>query len=156
MKTVAAAKKVETAPNDWYKFNVVITEKSVERYALYKHIKRGTDGSPRNIKRLERYLQEQGVDALIVPLVTISKSFINDFRVVAIGSYKGVDICDLTEGHNLTFNLGGSPGSWGRHYKVQLNDVLDVIETSLEGYTEGWPLHQEKERALINKAQEWY
>jgi hypothetical protein len=147
---------IEKVPADWYKFNVVITEKSVERYELYAHIKRGTDGSPRNLNRLERHLQEQGIEALIVPLVTINKSFINEFRVVAIGSYKGVDICDLTEGHNLTFNSGGSPSSWGRHYKVQFNDVLDVIETSLEGYTEGWSLHQEKEKALINRAYQWY
>jgi hypothetical protein len=147
---------IEKVPADWYKFNAVITEKSVERYELYAHIKRGTDGSPRNLHRLERHLQEQGIEALIVPLVTLNKSFINDFRVVVIGSYKGIRPCDLTEGHNLTFNLGGSPSSWGRHMKAQNKDVLDILEMSIEGYTEGWPLHQEKERALINKAQEWY
>lgn len=147
---------IEKVPADWYVFQVVITEKSVEPYELYDHIIRGTEGSPRNLNRLERYLQEHTVEALIVPLVTINKSFIEDFRVVVIGAYKGTIPCDLTEGHNLTFNLGGSPSSWGRHMKVKNKDVLDILELSMEGYTEGWPLHQEKEKALINKAQEYY
>jgi hypothetical protein len=147
---------IEKVPADWYIFQAVITEKSVEPYELYAHIRRGTDGSPRNLNRLERYLQEQNVKALIVPLVTLNKSFIRDFRVVVIGSYKGIRPCDLTEGHNLTFNLGGSPSSWGRHMKIKNEEVLSILERSIEGYTEGWPLHQKKEEALINKAQEWY
>ena len=146
---------IEKVPAEWYKFNVVITEKSVEPYELYAHIKRGLDGSPRNLKRLERHLQEQKIEALIVPLVTINKSFIEDFRVFAICEYKGIRLCSLSDEEDVLFNLGGSPSSWGRHFKINNKDVLDILEMHLEGYTEGWPLHQEREKALINKAQEW-